>query len=130
MWNSHFKAIWRFHCLLPFSENFLSAFPLPKFSLYLVNFCQKKKVQQEKYPKKKPLKKYSNPNVCAKWRTATTNKSENKLSEQKKWFICLITEVLFPPNKSSKRCMSQNELKYISVQLQNQTHLWAINQAH
>lgn len=59
----------------------------------------------------------------------TNQRTTNFLNRKSGLFICLITEVLFPPNKSSKRCMSQNELKYISVQLQNQTHLWAINQA-
>lgn len=44
MWDCCFKAMGRFYCVLPFSENFLSTFPLPKFSFYLPNFCGKNTV--------------------------------------------------------------------------------------
>lgn len=93
--------MWRFNCVLPFSENFLSAFPLPKFSFYLANFCQKK---------------YSDKNIQRKclWNNTVTQmfvlsgtqqqqpnqRTTNFLNRESVLLSCLITEGFFPPNKS------------------------------
>lgn len=105
-----FKDHLKVYCELPFSENFLSTFPLTKFSFYLSNFCGKNTVT-------KILKGHSLwDNTFFKylcWMECNNDKSGNsKLCEQKRCFAQLFSHwrIFFQQMQQKGHQLKQSQL--------------------
>lgn len=90
-WNCCFKAIWRFYCVLPCSENFLSSFPLAKFSFYWPNFCGKK-YSNKSIERQQPLTQYIIQVFVLEYNNDKQNKKKKTLNGKKGVLLSLVTE--------------------------------------